>query len=253
MFDDGRPHDAMSPAMHPSPSSHAAPSPSEPHSPWRQVGVWVLVCTGYLVLAVVLSWPLALHISDATLGYPSPDNMDTAQLRRIVAMGMSSDGTSREMFPPVGYGAGSLMPNLVDHWLAAPLVRALPWPLADNIWWLAALALNGAAAHAAGWALGGTHRSGVLCGVAFACAEPVLREANMGHAPQTLAVSGPLVVWALARCLASDGRWRHGVALGVAMAPPGSPIGTSGCFGLLCLAPVVAAGARADQRVGLVM
>lgn len=248
----GDPAHAESPLTPTPPSTDGVALWSSSWMDGRSVASWGLVLVAYLALAVVLSWPLALHLSDATLGYPSPDNMDTAQLRRVVAMGLSVDGTSRELFPPVGYNAQALMPNLLDHWLALPLVRALPWPLADNLWWLAVLALNGVAGHAAGWALGGSHRSGVLCGVAFACAEPVLREANMGHAPQALACSGPLVVWGLVRCLASDGTWRHSVGLGSAMALAGCTYWYFGMFfGVLCLPPVVAAALRSEQRVGL--
>ncbi len=229
------------------PSSAPRPSPRTEVLHWTAALVW------YLALACVLTWPLVVHLQDLAVGYPSPDNMDTAQLRRVVAMGLEADGTSLQLFPPVGYNARALMPNQLDHWLAAPLVRVLPWPLADNIWWLAVLTLNGLAGHLVGRSLGGSHRAGVLCGVAFACAEPILREANMGHAPQAMAFSGPLVVWALARSLAPDGTWRHAVGLGAAMALAGVTYWYFGMFfAALCVPVVAAAALHPAERPGVV-
>jgi|GEM_PF-1181485 len=220
--------------------------------PRRHIWPWGLVLPGYLVLAVVVTWPLVLHLSDWTLGFPTPDNMDTAQLRRVVAMGLDANGFSDQMFPPDGYPAGALMPNQLDHLLALPLVKWLPWPLADNLWWLAILTLNGVAGHLAGWSLSRNHRHGVLCGVAVALAEPVLREANLGHAPQTMVFAGPLVVLALARTVAPEGRWRHGVGLGAAMALAGITYWYFGLFfAVLCLPVVVAAALRTEDRPGL--
>lgn len=218
----------------------------------RERGAWAAAVVGYLVLAVVLTWPLVGHLGDWALGYPSPDNMDTAQLRRVVAMGLDADGSSTELFAPVGYPARALMPNLLDHWTAAPLVRWLPWPLADNLWWLAVLALNGIAGHVLGRSLGGDHRRGLLCGVAMMCAEPILREANLGHAPQAMAFTGPLVVLGLARALRPDGHWRDGLLLGGAMAVAGLTYWYAGVFlGALCLPVVLAACGRSADRPGL--
>ena len=221
---------------------HAAPSPpTSPHRRLDHLRPWLLVVLGYSVLAAVLTWPLVLHLDTWLVGTPSPDGMDTSQLRRVVAMGLDAAGRSTELFPPVGYPAGALMPNRLDHLLAVPLVHLLPWPLADNLWWLAILSLNGTAGHLVGHQLGGGHRSGVLCGVALACAEPVLREANLGHAPQSMVFSGALVVLFLARLTGSRGTGRDGIGLGLSMALAGLTYWYFGLFfAVLCLPPVLA-------------
>jgi len=217
--------------------------------PTHRAWSWVQVLLGYAALASLLTWPLALHLNEWTLAWPNPDSMDTSQLRRVVAMGLDHNGWSSEMFPPTGYPAADLMPNRLDHLLAVPSVRGLPWPLADNLWWLAILALNGIAGHMAGWALGGSHRHGVLCGVAVACAEPVLREANLGHAPQTMVFSGVGVVAFMAMALSKHGSWRHGVGLGLSMAFAGLTYWYFGLFfAMLCIPIVAAAALRQTDR-----
>ena len=183
---------------------------------------------------------MALHPGQLALGYPTPDAMDTALLRGVVAGGLE-DGRSKLLFAPVGYPFAALMPNRLDHLLAAPLLWLLPWPLADNLWWVLALCANGLAGHLLGRRLGGSHGAGVLCGVAFACAEPVLREANLGHAPQALAFAMPLVVLGL------GGGYR---LLGVSMAIAGLVYWYQPLFLLAICVPFALASPRELPRLG---
>lgn len=201
---------------------------------------WALAALGYLALALLLCGAVSLRPAELALGYPTPDAMDTAVLRSVVAGGLEN-GTSKVLFAPVGYPFAALLPNRVDHLLAAPLVWLFPWPLADNLWWMLALAANGLAAHALGRQVGGSHGAGALCGVAFACAEPVLREANLGHAPQALAFAMPLVVLGLART---------GFALlGFAMALAGLIYWVQPLFLLAICAPFALASPRELPRL----
>jgi hypothetical protein len=164
----------------------------------------------YLLLAVLMSWPLALHLHESSLGYPNVDAMDTQMLRGLVA-GMLGDplaavrqGTDAIYFP-VGYPVLELTPNLLDHLSAAPLVWLLPFPLADNLWWLLVLAANGLAADALGRRIGGAG-AGWLCGVGFQLCEPLAREANLHHAPQAMAFAAPLALLALLDLREASGR-----------------------------------------------
>ena len=166
--------------------------------------MWVAL---YAALAVVLTWPLVLHLNDHAVGLANLDQMDTALLRGVVARMVAEPGQfvwSTELGAPVGYPARVLLPNWVDHLSGAPLVWLLPWPLSDNLWWLAVLTLNGLAAHVLGVQVGGSHRAGVLCGVAFASCDAVLREATFGHAPQAMVFWGPLYLAALLRVLGGE-------------------------------------------------
>jgi len=176
------------------------------------------VAVGYLGLAVVLTWPLVLHLHDGLPGLLTIDQADTAWLRLASARMLVEPWSwphSTEIFAPAGYPLGHLVPNWVDHLLGAPLALLLPWPLSDDLWWLGVLAANGLAGHVLGWTVGGDHRAGLLCGVALALCEPVLREANVGHAPQAMVFWAPLFLAALHRALGPEGRTWQTVAAGV--------------------------------------
>jgi hypothetical protein len=155
----------------------------------------------YLLLAVAMTWPLVLHLGESSVGYPNVDAMDTQMLRGLVARMLldpvaawqhGSDG----IYFPVGYPVLQLTPNLADHLSAAPFVWLLPFPLADNLWWLLVLMANGLAADHLGRKLGGAG-GGWLAGVAFMLCEPLAREVNLHHAPQAMAFAAPLYLAAL--------------------------------------------------------
>ena len=76
MSEDVRGTDFENGLMTPPPTSDALRSSLGEHFRWRGVWTGLLVFFGYLALTGVLSWPLALHLTDSTVGFPSPDNMD---------------------------------------------------------------------------------------------------------------------------------------------------------------------------------
>ncbi len=209
-------------------------------SPQHRARSWSLLALGYLGLALLISWPLALNMGDALLGTATMDQVDTAWLR--LAAGRLLTGAETGAFAPVGYPIAAVIPNWVDHLLGAPLALLLPWPLADNLFWLLLIAANGLAGHALGRQLGGGHGAGALCGVGFALAEPVLREINASHAPQALLLFSPLFLLWLLRALSANGRVRDGLLAGIALALSALTYWYQGLFlGLLAL-PVVAHG-----------
>jgi hypothetical protein len=152
------------------------------------------------VAALLLSWPLVLHLDTALIGFPSIDSQDTLTLRGLFASMLLAPENwplSADAWYPIGYPILLLTPNLLDHLTAAPLVWLLPFPLADNIWWLSVLMLNGWAAHRLGRRAGGSEGAGWLCGLAFMASEPLLREANLHHAPQAMVFWAPLYLEAI--------------------------------------------------------
>ena len=162
----------------------------------RSLGLFL----GYLGAALILSWPLALHLDSALLGFPSIDSHDTLTLRGLFASLLLSPEAwplSTDAWFPIGYPILLLMPNLLDHLMAAPLVWLLPFPVADNLWWMVVMMLHGWAAHRLGRRAGGSEGAGWLCGLAFMISEPLLREANLHHSPQALVFWAPLYLEAI--------------------------------------------------------
>ncbi len=181
---------------------------------------------GYLLLAVLITWPLALHLGDASVGFPGVDAEDTATLRGLVADWLLSprleEGAplSGGVYHPIGYPVFGLIPNLLDHLSGAPLDWLLPYPWSDNLWWLLVLTLNGLAGHRLGRTIGGTEGHGWLAGVALLSSEPLLREVNLHHAPQAMLFWGPLAVESALRLRAQPGR-RQAVITGLWLAGAG--------------------------------
>jgi hypothetical protein len=166
------------------------------HPIFRRLSPWV----GYFLASVVFTWPLVLHLDQALMGYPSIDSQDTLSLRGLVAELLLNPGDwpqSQDVYFPIGYPILLLTPNLLDHLTAAPLVWLLPFPLADNLWWLFILTLNGWAAHRLGRRVGESEGAAWLCGLAFLVSEPLLREANLSHAPQSMLFWAPLYLEAV--------------------------------------------------------
>ena len=212
---------------------------------------WSALALAYLALAAVVSWPLALHLQDGLLGTPTMDQVDIAWLRLAAARWLT--GQDPGIFAPVGYPLAAVVPNWVDHLLGAPLALLLPWPLADNLFWLLLLAANGLAGHTLGRQVGGSHAAGLLCGLGFALCEPVLREINASHAPQGLLLWSPLFLAALLRCCAEDGRLRDGALAGLFLALSALTYWYQGLFLAVLAAPLLLHAVLDARREGLLL
>ena len=193
----------------------------------------------YGVLAGILLGPSAWAPRTHTVGIPSIDSMDTAMLRALTADAwLSPDGLTRSVFFPNGFDPFSVTPNVLDHLTALPMVVALSWPLADNLWWWCALLTNGLAAHALGWRLTQSHQTGFLAGIAFVTSDAVLREANLHHAPQVMLAWAPLLLAALL-VPPQDANRRTALAAGVFLAIGALCYWYSGLFAVLAMAPLL--------------
>ena len=134
-----------------------------------------------------MSFPLIFSLEDSILGILHVDLIDTIALRTAEA---------HTSFWPTGYDFWKLQPNRVDIHLFS-LLRPLGFPLADNLWWLIMLSVNGWCAHFMGWSITQSHKGGYMCGVFVLLSESVLRESLLHHAPQILMMGSPIFMGSL--------------------------------------------------------
>lgn len=195
------------------------PVPAALRSPRVQALLWIAL---YGVLAVILMGEAGRQPWRSLVGLPTIDSLDTVTLRALVPEALvAADGRSTRAFFPAGVSATALAPNLLDHLSALPLVWALPFPLADNLWWWLILVASGVSAHALGRELAGSHQGGLLAGLAWLSCEALAREANLHHAPQAMIFVGPLLVLALVRARSAPDATaarRHGLWAGLFLA-----------------------------------
>jgi len=205
----------------------------------RAAALWAGVVLAYGAIALVILGPVALAPGSRTVGIPSIDSMDTAMLRSLTADAWTALGShTSHVYFPVGLDPFILTPNILDHLTAAPLVLALPYPLADNLWWWLTLLANGVAAHLLGWRLGGTHRAGALTGIAFLTCDAILREANLHHAPQAMLAWAPLLLTGL--LLERDRQTDRTAAIaGLCLAFGAATYWYAGLFAVLAMAPLL--------------
>ena len=206
----------MSLTRHPGPRGRL---PSVPPATARLL----LRLLGMFTVVAVLTWPLVLDPGSVLIGFPSIDAQDTVMLRGLVAELLTHPWdwpSSGQVYWPTGYPVGLLTPNVLDHLTAAPFVWLLPFPWADNLWWLTVLVLNGLCAHRLGRAVGGSEGAGWLAALALLTSEPLLRETNLHHAPQAMVMWGPLYLEALLR-LQREPRLRTAALAGLWLALTG--------------------------------
>jgi len=185
-------------------------------------------------------------------GYANVDAWDTVQLRGLVQWSLARGewpGHSTAVYWPAGFDVGGLLPNRLDHLLAAPFVALLPFPLADTLFWWAVLLAAGLAGHTLGRAAGGRSSAGWAGALVLMGSEALLREANLGHAPQGLVAFGAWALAAALRLRASPGPRQAG-ALGVALALCGLAYWYFGLFMLVAVAPLL--WGRPLRRLGTV-
>ena len=80
----------------------------------------------------------------------------------------------------------TLTPNILDHIAFWPFQQTLSFPLSINLWWIGVLWLNAMCAH---WMIvqqSDRHDTAWLAGIICLVGEPILREINWGHAPQSM-------------------------------------------------------------------
>ncbi len=135
-----------------------------------------------LVYAVCIWWwvcPMGFDIRTDLIGYLGSDTLDTLSLRWAFWHQDSH-------FAPLGWDAMRVTPNFLDHLFFYPLL-SLPFPLADNIWWLSQLWLSMLLADAFGRQLAPqSPPAGWLSGFTLLCVDTIVRDINWGHSPQVM-------------------------------------------------------------------
>ncbi len=186
---------------------------------------WTAAALFYLCVIAGLTWPLALNLNGATVGFPNVDALDTMMLRGLVRdllfFEFNQVPWNDSIYFPFGYPILSLTPNLMDHITGGIYSLLFIFPLSDNLWWATTLLASALGAHSLGKQEGGSHLAGILAGTAWLCAEPNLRELNLHHAPQAITVWIPLYLAAALRALRDTGRTRDAVWCGVFLALAG--------------------------------
>jgi len=218
---------------------------SSPHTPWQ---VRALV---YLLVALAMTWPLGANLTTASMGFPNVDGQDTVMLRGLVAELMTHPWDlphSALIYFPAGFPVLHLTPNLLDHLTGGLIAWLLPFPLADNLWWLGVLSLNGLCAHRLGRRLGGSEGAGWMVGVGFMLCEAVAREANLHHAPQAMVFWAPLYLDALLGLREAPTRRRAALA-GLWLAGAGISYWYLGLFLGLAGLPLLLRQRWSDQAV----
>jgi hypothetical protein len=151
---------------------------------------------GYLALAMIMTWPMVSALETTTVGYPNVDALDTIMLRGLVPQSLT-DSTAAWVYFPSGFPVLSMVPNLVDHLTSWPFISTFPFPVGDNLWWLLVLMANGLVGHRLGRNAGNSEAAGWMGGIMWMLCEPLLREVNLHHGPQALAITAPLYIDAL--------------------------------------------------------
>ena len=149
----------------------------------------------YIILVVILTWPLVYNFQSSILGYLNVDAVDTIALHGMY-FGKLTDSPPT-VFWPHEFDVGSITPNVLDHLTMIPFMWIFDFPVADNLWWTTLLVLNGVAGHWLGKLIGKSESAGFLAGSCIVMAEPLVREANLHHAPQSMVLFIPLYLGCL--------------------------------------------------------
>mgnify|MGYP001446575206 CR=1 FL=1 len=164
----------------------------------------------YAIIIRLFICPWDFDVSTDLIGFLGTDTLDTLSLRWAFWHPESH-------FFPIGWDATKVTPNIFDHLLFVPLLH-LPFPMADNLWWLSQLWVSLVCAHMYGHCLSENQSSGWMGGVTLIVCDSLLRELNWGHAPQAMWWAPLCTLIALERWQQThDRRWMFGsgIALGV--------------------------------------
>jgi hypothetical protein len=183
------------------------------------------VCGVYLVAAVVLTWPLALHLTDRIGALQGPG--DPFLNLWILGWGLRAWTTDpASVLTGEVFNANIFFPaeNTLaysDHFLLQSLALAPLYVLAGdtvlcyNVLLIASIALSGAAMHALARAVTGPTPAAFLAGLAWACWP--YRTAHLLHLQLQALYFMPLALLCVHRLMAGR-RWRDALALAAAAA-----------------------------------
>ena len=198
------------------------------HAPWKR---WAALTALYALAAVVVTWPLAAHLTTHVAGEVggTSDALEfvwsTWWWKRALLDGVPRVGWISVIQWPGGMSF-PLQPLMAQSFVAGLPLTALAGPVvAYNVVFLLSFVANGLAAYALGAELSGDRRAGFLAGLVWAFYPNMLGHALSGHLFQLVLFSFPLAALAWVRLLgAPTPRRAVGAALALALASTVHPI-----------------------------
>jgi hypothetical protein len=174
----------------------------------------------FAALAVVITWPLVIHLRDALPGTGLDDNAgflwDYWLLRRALASPAHDVLTTTAVFHPDGINLALHTHLLFEALLGATVFAWASLPLALNLTLLCSATLNGFAAYLLAYRLTSNRRASIVAGIFFA-ASPLLTVHFLGHFNRY--VAWPLVVFVAAVIeLLRRPSWRSSIVAGLWLA-----------------------------------
>jgi hypothetical protein len=158
-----------------------------------------LVAASYLALAVLLTWPVALHLSTAVAGLEARDSLQyTWSLwwsGRAWRSGQSVSDVSLLYYPWGGTHPLLGVTPLLD-WLAFPLQWLLSPTQVYNVLFLGSFALCGSAMYLLAYRISGHVIAALAAGAIYAFFPNRMGHALSGHLTQLASWWVPLAVWA---------------------------------------------------------
>ena len=174
---------------------------------------WLSVYLLYLLLAVLITWPLAAQLDTHLAGYSNTDSTERVHHVWWLSHALRT-GQTLFWLPNLGWPDGmagiSLLGHPMKHLPAAMLALALPPLLADNLLLLLQTALMGLGMYALGLRLGGGSRAAALVGgLVYMAAPTFLAHLGRGHNGHLSLTFTPLFVLALLHMRETGGRVRQ--------------------------------------------
>ena len=189
----------------------------------RRVGRHAAIVVGFLLVAIVATWPLVRHLDDAFTAPPSGDAgvyvWNTWVFSHELQQGRLPFYTSSILSgtpdaPPANLSLHNY--TTVANVLAWPLIPLVGLVAAFNLVFLFNIALSGYAAYLLARDLTGRDAESWIAGAAFALS-PVLIARGVGHF--SLVAAAPLPIFGLLmRRLGATGQIRYAVGLGAVVA-----------------------------------
>lgn len=164
----------------------------------------MIAATGFVALAVVLTWPLAFHLGTHLPGDGPFDNLTFLWtfwwMREVLAGGSQSLFETPAIFHPFGTGLAMHTHAFSSAFIGATLLPGLSIVSAQNVVIMAAVALNGFCAYLLAWRLTHHLAAALLGGLYFASA-PYFAGHLLGHFNLVPAWTLPLFVLVWLRAL----------------------------------------------------
>ena len=174
---------------------------------------WLSVYLFYLLLAVLITWPLAARLDTHLAGRTNSDSMERAHHVWWLSHALRT-GQTLFWLPNLGWPDGMAGITLLGHPLlhipAALLALALPLLVADNLALLLQMALMGLGMYALGLRLGdGSRAAALIGGLVFMAAPTFQAHLGNGHNVHHSLAFAPLFVLALLHLRSASGPSRR--------------------------------------------